>query len=114
MPSTQVIITKDDFAPYRDVSQYLTDNKINDYILSAQDSFLRPILGTTLYESLQSYAESNKTPVDADLDNLLLYVVPFLVYRSYASYLPYANIFAKNMGIRILKEANSEPAPDRD
>lgn len=114
MAATTPIITISDFAPYQELSSYLNAAKIDPHILACQYEYLRPILGNTLYDSLQDYIANSKTPTDTDLDNLIVYVNPYLCYRSFARYLKQANIFPSNMGFRVLREANSEPITDKD
>lgn len=111
---TTKLITQSDFAPWFRLSDYLEDSKINPQILNAQTADLRPIIdnttvigGDTLYVRLQDYIEAGKTPIDTDLDNLLDKITPYLVNKSLAYYLPFANIYATNMGLRVLKEENS-------
>ena len=108
------IVVIADFAPYQELSAYLNAAKIDPHTLACQYDYLRPILGNTLYDSLQDYIAANKTPVDADLDALIVYVNPFLCYKSAARYFKIANIFPSNMGFRVLKEANSDPVSDSD
>lgn len=117
---TTKLITKSDFPAWFELSDYLEDDKINPNILNAQVANLRPIIdnttvsgGDTLYTRLLDYVEASKTPTDTNLDNLLLRITPYLVNQALVYYLPLANIYPTNMGMRILKEDNSDPlTPD--
>ena len=118
---TTKLITKSDFSDWFELSDYLEDDKINPSILKAQTADLRAIIdnttvsgGDTLYERLQEYLEAAKTPTDADLDALLVYITPYLVNKALTRYLPLSNIYPTNMGFRVLKEDNSEAVENVD
>ena len=113
---TTRLISASDFAAWFELSDYIEADKINPNILNAQVANLRPIIdnttvsgGDTLYTRLLDYVEASKLPTDTDLDNLLLRITPYLVNQSLVYYLPLANIYPTNMGMRVLKEDNSDP-----
>jgi hypothetical protein len=106
MSSNTTLITVADFADYADISAYLSTDYITPHLLSAQEQFLRPLLGDSLYSELQDQvAAENETAANI---TLLEKIKPFLVYRSYQNFLLHHGVYSTNMGLRIYKDENSE------
>lgn len=112
MATTTKLISKEDFANYADISSYINSEYINRHILAAQDAYIKPILGAVLYADMQTEKEAD-TLTYANLD-LLASLSPYLIYKATAEYLPQANLFSTNMGIRVYTEDNSRPANDKE
>ena len=116
---TTLLIGKEDFPPYFELSVYERDLNLDPSILAAQVASVKPILdnstvsGGSLYEDLQDYIEANKTPTNADYDTLLTYITPFLVLKSLLKHLPFVNVMATNTGFRIVKQGNTDPADQK-
>ena len=110
MAATTLLIEVTDFANYTDVSSYINTTYIDKHILAAQNAFIKPILGDTLYTELQTEVEADT--LSYDNSDLLDVIRPYLIYKSTIYYLPFAQFFATNMGIRVYQEENSRPAND--
>ena len=104
------IITSADFTEWVDVSVNLAQKYTSRYIELAQKRFLRPLLGSELYDDLETEIVSGTPSVDASA--LLEAVKPYLVFRAYELYLPNSRTFFTSMGPRELEEDNSRTISD--
>lgn len=88
------------------MSNHVADKYIDRHIITAQERFLRGILGADFYAELLEekatgyWTGSNETLVDT-------YILPFLVWKAYQLYIPHAGIFFTGMGPREMTEDNS-------
>lgn len=109
--STTLLISTNSFSERVDVSSHIADKYLDRHILTAQDRYLRPILGDAFFNQLIDEKEtgywtgSNEAFVTDR-------VTPFLVWRSYQVYLPHSQIFMTGMGPRVMQEDNSRPLSD--
>lgn len=101
-------ITEANFTSYADISTYLATKYLYPSILVAQEKFIRPIVGNTLYAELQTQVAA--TSVTAANQLLLNEIYPVLVYYSYGEYLLVEGVYDTNMGLREYKEEHSDPA----
>lgn len=101
-----LLITTSDFSERVDVSGHIADKYIDRHIITAQERFLRGLLGADFYAELLEekatgyWTGSNENLVDT-------YITPYLVWRSYQLYIPHAGIFFTGMGPREMTEDNS-------
>lgn len=111
MATNTKFITVSDFADYEDISTYLDDTKYLDpHILAAQEKQIRPILGNTLYTTLQT--EVAGSSLTAANTALIAKIKPVLVYYSYAEYIPHAGVYSTNSGLVEYTSDHAKPASD--
>jgi hypothetical protein len=91
-----------------DISQNIPDKELDNAIKRSQE-MLEMVIGTSLYDELQSqaptFSEANVTLMD--------YVKKFLAWQAYQFWLVKANIKDTRAGLRVLTEDNSQPASDK-
>lgn len=113
MPSYTLLISLDDFAGRADLSANIDEKYVNTHILKAQEQFLKPTLGAAFYDSLIAQKASGYWDDDITEQLYTDYILPFLVYQSYALYLPYASAFMTGYGPVVMTEDNSEKLTDK-
>lgn len=112
MAATTKLISRTDFTNYTDISSYINSEYIDRHILAAQDAYIKPLVGRTLYTTLQTEKEAD-TLTYANLD-LVAEITPYLIYKATAEYLPHASLYSTSMGIRVFTEDNSRPANETE
>ena len=101
-----LLITTNDFSERVDVSNHVADKYIDRHIITAQERYLRGLLGAEFYTELLEekatgyWTGSNEMLVDT-------YITPCLIWRAYQLYIPHAGIFFTGMGPREMTEDNS-------
>lgn len=107
-----LLIDTSAFSERVDVSDHVADKYLDRHILTAQDRYLKPLLGAAFYTEL---LEEKETGYWQGINEAFVtnYVTPYLVWRSYQTYLPHSNIFFTGMGPRILEEDNSRPIGEK-
>ena len=107
------LITKSDFSDYVDLSNHVNEKYIKRHILTAQERYLRPLLGDAFYAEIIEDVSTGYygTGIQALIDT---YIKPYLVWRSYQVFLPHSRQFFTNMGPRVLIEENSRAINDSE
>ena len=103
----QLLISKDDFVYWVDLSKQIDQEQLNPHILDAQVRVLKGTMCSNLYEEVYSEFLADSLTVD----NKLLfddYVKPFLVFASYVNYLSTAGKRSTDTGIVKLVGTNTE------
>lgn len=101
-----LLITTSDFSERVDVSNHVADKYIDRHIITAQERYLRGLLGAEFFTELLEekatgyWTGSNETLVDT-------YITPYLVWKAYQLYIPQASVFFTGMGPREMTEDNS-------
>lgn len=107
-----LLIDTSKFSERVDVSDHIADKYLDRHILTAQERYLKPLLGAAFYNELLEDKLSGYygTGIEALIDD---YITPYLVWRSYQVYLPHSKTFMTGMGPRVLTEDNSMPLSDK-
>jgi hypothetical protein len=107
-----LLISKSDFSEYVDVSSNVAEKYFDRHILTAQNRYLRPILGDAFYDEILQDKETGYygTGIETLIDT---YIKPYLVWRSYQVYLPYSTVFLTGQGPKVFKEDFSDTPSDR-
>jgi len=107
-----LFITTSEFKKYKAIDANTNFNTLLPFIESAEQDFIKPLLGSTLYDLLLSgYTSGGGTPADLDLLALLPYVQRPLAL--YAFYHGFTDLMASvgDAGIQVQRGNNTEPAP---
>jgi hypothetical protein len=123
----KLLITKEDFSDFRDISKNITDEKINIFIRESQLIEIRSFLGAELYLDLQlDYVELTKVFTDPllsalwygeDYTNTAGKDVRFngyansLVYFTYGRFLLQQQLNVSRFGLESIQDTISEDAP---
>ena len=101
-----LLIAVSDFSERVDISTHVADKYIDRHIITAQERFLRGLLGADFYAEL---IEEKATGYWTGLNETLVdtYITPYLVWRSYQIYIPQSGTFFTGMGPRHMTEDNS-------
>lgn len=100
------LVTISQMRDYVDIAATFPDIYMNRHIGAAQTQYIRPLLGDTLYEAIESqFAASTLTTSNTAL---VAELVPLITFRAYQIYITWANINNTPMGMRVYKEDNSE------
>ena len=103
----QLLITKDDFTYWVDLSKQIEQEQLNPHILDAQMRMLKGTICPSLYEEI--YSEFLSDTLTSDNQNLFdEYITPFLVFASYGNYLTSAGKRSTNTGIVKVVGTNTE------
>jgi len=117
-----LLITKDDFAPYAELSINLKEEKkLLQHINNAQELDLRPLLGDQMYYDMlkksgdHNYAEllNGKEYEDNGVSIQFQGLKPVIVYFAYARYLLVANVQATATGFTQKLNDMSQPIDSR-
>jgi len=110
-----LLISPEDFNDYADICTNVDPDRITPYVNIAQRKHLQPVLSKKLFDDfVAKYASSivvSGTALSPSYAGLRKAIIPFLVYASYAEYLPYSNNVATPFGNVIKKSDYSEPTP---
>lgn len=96
-----------------DISQNVEDSVLDNRIKRAHDQ-LKFYIGRAFYDELISQVIT--TPTSLTSDNTAFYdpyVKQFIAWQAYQYYITRANASETRTGIRVYKEANSDPASDK-
>jgi len=115
-----LLISQEDFQPYKDISENMDGDRMNQIIWQAQIMDLRPFLGNELYYLLEGdFDGTKKTFTDpiytalfngTDYNNIRYYgLQPMLVQFAYARLLSDININLTRTGARMFDAEESEP-----
>lgn len=103
------LLALSDFDQRADVSQYINKTRYLDpFILQAQESFFRPMVGETIYNALLANYPSSFTAAQTALYNKAKLM---LIYRTVQYYVNWSHVKDTPMGLRTFKEDNSDPIP---
>ncbi|HKR03461.1 MAG TPA: hypothetical protein VJY62_02415 [Bacteroidia bacterium] len=107
-----LLITKDNFEPYKPITKFVSDIvKLQPFILEAQLFDLSPLLSDEdlmLLDIIDHHAST-----DTDNKALLEYIIPALVYYSYARYLVSDGIHSTASGL-VKKKNEFSTGLDKD
>jgi hypothetical protein len=103
----KLLINKDDFTYWVDLSQNITEKVLNPSILDAQMRVLKGTMCASVYDEVytQFLDDSLTTENQTLLDD---YVIPLLVFSSYVNYLTTAGKRSTNIGIVKVIGDNTE------
>lgn len=105
------IITTEDFKSRVDLSENILTNRIQTQIGPTQEQFAIKILCRDFYQEVLNVVDGS-TPSTV-IDTLLPFLRDFLVFKTYARYLPGGNVIMTPAGARVSIDATSEPASDK-
>lgn len=94
------------------VNEFVNDMNIDSFIYGTQDTWIKPILGTTLYDNLVQEIVNNSgstTGLTTNYQTLLDYVQPVTAYYLLYDALPYFSIKISSNGIIKRSGSNFEP-----
>lgn len=91
-----------DFTP---VSNNLDIEQVRPHIEFSQDSYVQDILGTNLYNDLQT--KYSTQTLNAFETSLLLLIKPALAYRSTEASIPFINTQIRNKGLNLMNSENA-------
>ena len=127
MSDTTLLISIDDFTPYKALSSNLTTVKnLDPYILEAQKFDLKKLLGRELYiDLLDDFEASPSLGIYSDLFNGLSYeyndkkyshegLIPVLVYYTYARYVLNSGGHSTDYGLRKKLNQDSEEVSETE
>lgn len=106
-----IFITSDDYKNRVDISENVSARYVIPYAALAQDANLKPILCKDLYDELETQSIAD-TLTDDNATLINDYIKPFLVFKTYETYLAYANYKSTPAGIISTKGEDYEKASD--
>lgn len=95
-----------------DISSAIEDSKLDNPIKRAQER-VRALLGESLYNLLLTQNATTPTSFDAENTLLMPYVREFIAWQAYEIYLSKATTAQTRIGLRTLKEDNSDPISEK-
>lgn len=103
------MIKRDDLVRHTSLNGNVDTDKFIQYILRAQEIHIQQILGTDLYEKIQTDIENNQLAGDY-LSLVTTYIKPVLIHAAMVQYLPFAAFTIGNKGIFKHTTENGETA----
>lgn len=108
-----LFISKDDLIRQTALSGNLDFDKIVHFIKSAQDIHIHQLLGSRLYNRLQSDILGGT--LSGDYETLVMdYIKPVLTQYSFLEYLPFSRYTISNKGVFKSKSENSDSTDSSD
>jgi len=105
--ATGLMIKRDDLVRFTSMNGNVDTDKFIQYILIAQETHIQQLLGTDLYEKIQTDIESSSLSGDyLTLTNT--YIKPVLIHYAMVMYLPFAAYTIANKGVYKHTSENSE------
>lgn len=101
------LITVSQMRDYVDIASTFPETYMNRHIGAAQQQYIRPLLGDTLYETLETQKQAST--LTAANTALITEMVPLITFRAYQIYMTHAGLYNTPMGPREYKEDNSNP-----
>ena len=118
----EILLTKDDFVPYRDISENVDLERLDPWILEAQKQEMRAFLGPKLYLLMIAAWTGTEFPAGrfADLwdgvdvpDKYRFYgIKPMVIYFAYARFLKNQKTVVTRFGVRNFDNDTSEQQAD--
>jgi hypothetical protein len=105
--SQALFISREDLLKYTFLSGNLDDDKVLQFVKLAQDLNIVPLLGTDLYNKINSDIVAG-TLVSPYSTLVSSYIKPILIHWSICHFLPFASYNASNKGINKPTSENSE------
>ena len=105
--ATGLFIKRDDLVRHTSLNGGVDTDKFLQYILIAQEITLQPILGTDLYEKIQTDIENSQLTGNYET---LTYIKPVLIHAAMVQYLPFAAFTIGNKGIYKHSTENGDTA----
>lgn len=106
------LITIADIQSYRAISQNVTENRINPYLIEASDLDFRGLVGKDFYEVLFEQVTPVTLPPTYKYAELKPYYAAFIAYHAYARFLTQNQITSTDHSIVRKTNDWSEPLSD--
>lgn len=113
----EILLTQEDFAPYRDISENVDFDRLTPWILEAQKMEMRAFLGDTLYLKMITDFDglefTDPIYIDlwngADTTNYRFYgLKPVIIYFAYARFLKNQPVVVTRYGVKNLVNDSSQ------
>lgn len=111
MAVTTYILTSSDFTDRADISPNIKTNLLKQHLGVTQEKYAVKILCLEFYQEVLDVVAG--TTVNADITALLPFIKDYLIYKTYARYLLYANQRSSAAGVRTVAEPVSTAASDK-
>jgi hypothetical protein len=107
--ATGLMIKRDDLVRHTSLNGNVDTDRFLQYILIGQETTIQQILGTDLYEKIQTDIENST--LSGDYETLVTtYIKPVLIHAAMVQYLPFAAFTIANNGVYKRSSENSENA----
>jgi hypothetical protein len=97
---------------YMNVTGTFEFDNIMPYVASAQETYLKPYLGSFLYTSLLAYCNDDEAEADSAYDALLPYVRNTVAKFAFYQAVPMLNVAITSSGFGVVSNTNLAPASD--